>query len=127
MKLMISSFGLSKSDGSRQEITEVLEVVIVDTMEYKLPFLAHYRVTVLCLAVLLAGVVKVDAVYASGEKTIFSLEAAVQAAQRNDPWLVENRHSQDAVEAMSVAAGTLPDPRVSLGLALPTIHGHLRL
>lgn len=48
---------------------------------------------------------------------VISLEEAVAAAQANDPWLVENSHSQDAVEAMSVAAGTMPDPRVSLGLA----------
>ncbi len=46
-----------------------------------------------------------------------TLEMAVGAAQQNDPWLAGNRHSQDAVEAMSVAAGTLPDPQISLGLA----------
>jgi outer membrane protein TolC len=46
-----------------------------------------------------------------------TLEMAVTAAQANDPWLVGNRHSQDAVESLSVAAGTLPDPKVSLGLA----------
>ncbi|MFN2354020.1 MAG: TolC family protein [Desulfopila sp.] len=48
---------------------------------------------------------------------VLSLEAAVQAAQDNDPWLVGNRHSQSALEARSVAAGSLPDPTVSLGLA----------
>lgn len=48
---------------------------------------------------------------------VISLEAAVQAAQDNDPWLVENRHNQSALEARSVAAGSLPDPTVSLGLA----------
>ncbi|MGB3225098.1 MAG: TolC family protein [Desulforhopalus sp.] len=47
---------------------------------------------------------------------VLSLEAAVQAAQDNDPWLVENRHNQSALEARSVAAGSLPDPTVSLGL-----------
>jgi outer membrane protein TolC len=47
---------------------------------------------------------------------VLSLEAAVQAAQDNDPWLVENRHSQTALEARSVAAGTLPDPTVAVGL-----------
>jgi hypothetical protein len=46
-----------------------------------------------------------------------TLQAAVKAAQENDPWLVQNKHSQDAVESKSVAAGTLPDPTVSLGLA----------
>jgi outer membrane protein TolC len=48
---------------------------------------------------------------------VLSLKTAVQAAQDNDPWLVENRHSQSALEARSVAAGSLPDPTVSLGLA----------
>ncbi|MGB3225661.1 MAG: TolC family protein [Desulforhopalus sp.] len=46
---------------------------------------------------------------------------AVKAAQDNDPWLVGNRHSQDAIESLSVAAGTLPDPKMSVGLLnLPT-------
>ncbi len=48
---------------------------------------------------------------------ILYLDEAVQAAQDNDPWLVENRHSQSALEARSVAAGSLPDPTVSVGLA----------
>lgn len=52
----------------------------------------------------------------SAENTL-TLQMAVEAAQRNDPWLVGNRHSQDAVESMSVSAGTFPDPQVSLGLA----------
>lgn len=46
-----------------------------------------------------------------------TLEQAVIAAQRNDPWLIGNQHSQDAVESMSVAAGTLPDPKMSFGIA----------
>ncbi len=50
-----------------------------------------------------------------------TLEEAVRAAQLNDPWLAGNKHSQDAIESMSVAAGTLPDPKVTFGLAnLPT-------
>lgn len=48
---------------------------------------------------------------------VLNLNEAVQAAQDNDPWLVENRHSQSALEARSVAAGTLPDPTLSVGLA----------
>ncbi len=49
------------------------------------------------------------------------LGRAVRMAQQNDPWLVENRHSQDAVEAQGIKAGTYPDPTVSLGFAnLPT-------
>ncbi len=49
------------------------------------------------------------------------LKAAVQIALITDPWLVGSRHSQDALEALSTAAGALPDPKVSLGIAnLPT-------
>jgi len=54
---------------------------------------------------------------AQSDDNTLSLGEAVEAAQLNDPWLVGNRHSQDAIESMSVAAGTLPDPKVSLGLA----------
>lgn len=50
-----------------------------------------------------------------------TLDEAVRTAQINDPWLAGNRHSQDAIESMSVAAGTLPDPKISLGFAnVPT-------
>lgn len=52
----------------------------------------------------------------SGGNTL-TLKEAVSAAQLNDPWLVGNLHSQDAIESMSVAAGTLPDPKISLALA----------
>ena len=45
----------------------------------------------------------------SGDKTL-SIREAVNAAQQNDPWLVGNQHSQDAIESMSIAADTLPDP-----------------
>ncbi|MCP4975269.1 MAG: TolC family protein [Maribacter sp.] len=50
-------------------------------------------------------------------KLILTLEQAVKAAQRNDPWLIGNQHSQSAVETMSIAEGTLPDPKMSLGVA----------
>jgi len=46
-----------------------------------------------------------------------TLDMAVKAAQRNDPWLTGNRHIQDAYQSKSIAAGTLPDPKVNIGLA----------
>ncbi len=50
-----------------------------------------------------------------------TLEKAIKSAQVNDPWLTGNIHRQKAIESMSVAVSTLPDPRISLGLAnLPT-------
>ncbi len=52
---------------------------------------------------------------------VLSLKMAIEAAQANDPWLVGNRHTQEAIESMSISSGTLPDPKISLGLAnLPT-------
>lgn len=42
-------------------------------------------------------------------------------AQQQDPWLQGNRHAQQSLEQMSIASGTLPDPKVSLAFAnLPT-------
>ena len=46
-----------------------------------------------------------------------TLEMAVNIAQKNDPWLVGNQHLQDSVNALSIAADTLPDPKISIGLA----------
>tara|TARA_R110002167_G_scaffold259912_2_gene466433 strand:- start:8995 stop:9345 length:351 start_codon:yes stop_codon:yes gene_type:complete len=49
------------------------------------------------------------------------LDVAIAQAQKNDPWLVENKFTQDALESKSIAASTLPDPTVSLGLLnMPT-------
>ncbi len=53
--------------------------------------------------------------------TRLTLEMAVESAQRNDPWLVSSKHSQSALRSMSISAGSLPDPKFSVGLAnLPT-------
>jgi len=49
--------------------------------------------------------------------SILTLKMAVGKAQINDPWLISNRHNQDSIESLSIASGTLPDPKVSLGLA----------
>lgn len=48
-------------------------------------------------------------------------DKAIKAAQINDPWLTGNIHKQRAIESLSIAAKTLPDPKVSMVLAnLPT-------
>jgi len=50
-----------------------------------------------------------------------TLTIAVDIALTTDPWLAGNKYSQDAIEALSIAAGALPDPKVSVGIAnLPT-------
>lgn len=48
---------------------------------------------------------------------VLTLNMVTRSAQDNDPWLVGNRHQQDSIESLSVASGTLPDPKVSIGLA----------
>ena len=58
---------------------------------------------------------------AANNERIWSFNSAVKAAQKNDPWLAGNKHQQQAVEALSHAAATMPDPKMSVGLAnLPT-------
>lgn len=53
--------------------------------------------------------------------TPLSFKKAIKAAQKNDPWLTGNVHKQRSIESMSTAVNTLPDPKVSIGLAnLPT-------
>ena len=60
-------------------------------------------------------------VSAQDTNNLLFIEQAVKTAQENDPWIDGNRHMQDATNSMSVAAGSLPDPQVSIGLAnLPT-------
>jgi outer membrane protein TolC len=76
---------------------------------------------VVCQIICLLGLLSACLVIAQAADITLTLDKAVQAAQVNDPWLAGNRHAQDAIEPSSVAAGTLPDPQVSLGLAnLPT-------
>jgi len=53
--------------------------------------------------------------------TPLSFEKAIKSAQKNDPWVTGSIHQQRAIESMSEAVNTLPDPKVSIGLAnLPT-------
>jgi outer membrane protein TolC len=42
---------------------------------------------------------------------------AVRQAQNSDPWLSGNRHQQQALQSLSIAANTLPDPKMSIGFA----------
>lgn len=46
-----------------------------------------------------------------------SLDVAIDIARRADPWLAGSQWNQQALEARATAAGTLPDPKVGLGLA----------
>ena len=50
-----------------------------------------------------------------------SLEQALNYALDNEPWLRASKHRQVAAQAQSLAAGSLPDPVLSVGLMnLPT-------
>lgn len=55
--------------------------------------------------------------YTNAEQQALTLDAAINAAVQNDPWLQGNRYQQNSLESMSIAAGTLPDPKVSIGIA----------
>ncbi len=47
----------------------------------------------------------------------YTLEAAVSRAQSQDPWITGSIKRQESLEAMSIEAGSLPDPSVSVSLA----------
>ena len=50
-----------------------------------------------------------------------TLNKAVELAQRNDLWLVANHQQQQSIDSMSIAANSLPDPKISLSFAnIPT-------
>jgi outer membrane protein TolC len=52
---------------------------------------------------------------------VLPLEMAIKYAQFSDPWLVGNENSQEAILSASIAAGSLPDPTISISMAnLPT-------
>ncbi len=60
-------------------------------------------------------------IQAGDHKKVWSFNDTVITAQKNDPWLTGNKHQQQAIEAMSHAASSLPDPKMSVALAnLPT-------
>lgn len=55
---------------------------------------------------------------------VLTLERVIAQAEQNDPWLQGNQLKQSAMEARSVASGSLPDPSLSVALAnLPTDTG----
>lgn len=58
---------------------------------------------------------------ATDPNKVWSFNNTILTAQQNDPWLTGNKHQQQAIEAMSHAAASLPDPKMSVALAnLPT-------
>ena len=50
-----------------------------------------------------------------------ALNQVIDYALTHEPWLQANKYQQQAIEAQSIAAGTLPDPVLTVGLMnLPT-------
>lgn len=50
-----------------------------------------------------------------------SLNRAIDQARLHDPWLQGSRHAQQALDELSVASASLPDPKVNVAFAnLPT-------
>ena len=65
-------------------------------------------------AIAVAGLLTVCAPAIAGPLT---LEQAVALARSQDPWLRGSHYREQALQDESVAAGTLPDPVLSLGMA----------
>tara|TARA_R110002110_G_scaffold415561_2_gene650931 strand:- start:151235 stop:152611 length:1377 start_codon:yes stop_codon:yes gene_type:complete len=58
---------------------------------------------------------------ATPAQAALTLHSAIAQAQTNDPWLAGNQYSEQSLQAQSIYAGSLPDPKVNLGFAnLPT-------
>lgn len=58
---------------------------------------------------------------ATEHHNVWSFTNTIHSAQKNDPWLTGNKHQQQTIEALSHAAASLPDPKMSVALAnLPT-------
>ncbi len=75
--------------------------------------------TVISLVWLLSLTLLFTSAHASND--VLTFERAINLAQQNDPWLVGNQHQQNSLIALSQAADTLPDPKMSLAIAnLPT-------
>ncbi|MFT5636877.1 MAG: hypothetical protein ACI89T_002346 [Cognaticolwellia sp.] len=77
-----------------------------------------------------AGILAMSVFYVSAGQSpamnniiALSFEKAIKTAQKNDPWLTGNLHKQSAIESMSNAVNTLPDPKVSIGLANLPLNG----
>lgn len=50
-----------------------------------------------------------------------ALNQVIDYALTHEPWLQANKYQQQAIEAQSIAVGTLPDPVLTVGLMnLPT-------
>ena len=82
-------------------------------MKIKLPSFTISKTKLLSYALLSVLNFQVQA----SEHKSLTLESAINSAIQRDIWVKGNKHSQDSIEAKSIAAGTLPDPKISIGIA----------
>ncbi|TWX70917.1 TolC family protein [Colwellia demingiae] len=84
-------------------------------------FPVQARTTVASIITLSLLCVVSPTLQAADNQKVWSFNSTVKTAQKNDPWLTGNKHQQQAVEALSNAASSLPDPKMSVAFAnLPT-------
>lgn len=84
-------------------------------------FPVQARATVASIITLSLLCVVSPTLQAADNQKVWSFNSTVTTAQKNDPWLTGNKHQQQAVEALSNAASSLPDPKMSVAFAnLPT-------
>ncbi|TMM45419.1 TolC family protein [Colwellia ponticola] len=83
---------------------------------------ANIAITRVVSTLILTGVLFYSAISTAADPNrAWSFNNTINTAQKNDPWLNGNKHQQQAIEAMSHAATSLPDPKMSVALAnLPT-------
>ncbi|MCG9723132.1 MULTISPECIES: TolC family protein [Shewanella] len=86
---------------------------MIRTLLFKSVPLVFIIVLIIDLCIQLAFAEEVKSTLQPG----LTIEMAIKLAQKNDPWLAGRRYIQDAYESKSIAAGTLPDPKVNVGLA----------
>jgi outer membrane protein TolC len=89
-----------------------------------MPFAKHMKKNIgkFTGTVLLSFLVNYGALaQAINDEKIWSFKQTIAIAQHNDPWLSGNKYQQQAKESLSRAAKTMPDPKMSIGIAnLPT-------
>ncbi|MGH1484733.1 MAG: TolC family protein [Cellvibrionaceae bacterium] len=79
------------------------------------------KITIILMGALLCSVSTANELTKNLTLDTLTLDRAIQLAIDNDPWLKGVEYRQQALESRAIAAGQLPDPKLSLNiLNLPT-------
>jgi hypothetical protein len=92
-----------------REVSNLMGTILMKKARFELRF------NVAAVKVVVLTVVSFSSVSIYAHESL-TFDKTVMLAQKLDPWLAGNRHKQNAIESMSVAVNTLPDPKVSVGL-----------